>query len=57
MIPSSALLLLTPFAAFLSIMFIHIGMILTFYLLTRFDLLPGLPIPIALSFIPFLLFY
>jgi hypothetical protein len=57
MIPSSALLLLTPFAAFLSIVFIHIGMILTFYLLTRFDLLPGLPIPIALSFIPFLLFY
>ena len=44
-------------SAFLSILLIHIGFISTLYLLKRFEIFPGLPIPVALSLIPYVLFY
>tara|TARA_B100000029_G_scaffold508496_1_gene595519 strand:- start:35058 stop:35885 length:828 start_codon:yes stop_codon:yes gene_type:complete len=57
MIPSSVFLLIDLPSAFLSIFLIHFGLILTLYLLKRFEIFPGLPIPVALSLVPYLLFY
>ena len=57
MIPSSVFLLIDLPSAFLSILLIHIGFISTLYLLKRFEIFPGLPIPVALSLIPYVLFY
>ncbi|MBH58996.1 MAG: hypothetical protein CMO19_01080 [Thaumarchaeota archaeon] len=57
MIPSSVFLLIDLPSAFLSIFLIHLGLILTLYLLKRFEIFPGLPIPVALSLVPYLLFY
>ena len=57
MIPSSVFLLIGLPFALLSIFFIHMGMILTIYLLKHFEMFPGLPIPVFLSLIPYLLFY
>ena len=57
MIPSSVFLLIGLPFAFLSLFLIHIGIILTLYCLKRFEIFPGLPIPVLLSLIPYLLFY
>ena len=57
MIPSSVFLLIGLPFAFLSLFLIHIGIILTLYFLKRFEIFPGLPIPVFLSLIPYLLFY
>ena len=55
MIPSVALLLSDLFVAFVIIFVISIGIHLTLYFLRKFDLFPGLPIPIFLSIFTLLL--
>ena len=57
MIPSSIFLLIDLQSAFLSILFVHVGLVSTLYLLKRFEIFPGLPIPVTLSLIPYVLFY
>ena len=57
MIPSSIFLLIDLQSAFLSILFVHVGLISTLYLLKRFEIFPGLPVPVTLSLIPYVLFY
>ena len=55
MIPSVALLLSNLFVAFIIIIVISIGIHLTLYFLRKFELFPGLPIPIFLSIFTLLL--
>ena len=55
MIPSVALLLSDLFVAFIIIIVISIGIHLTLYFLRKFELFPGLPIPIFLSIFTLLL--
>ena len=57
MIPSSIFLLIDLQSAFLSILFVHIGLVFTLYLLKHFEIFPGLPVPVTLSLIPYVLFY
>ena len=57
MIPSSIFLLIDLQSAFLSILFVHVGLVFTLYLLKHFEIFPGLPIPVTLSLIPYVLFY
>jgi len=49
MLPSLALFYLTPLISFSTILVIDIGVVVTFYLLSRRKLLPGLPIPMLLG--------
>ena len=57
MIPSSIFLLIDLQSAFLSILFVHVGLVFTLYLLKHFEIFPGLPVPVTLSLIPYVLFY
>ena len=57
MIPSSVFLLIDIQSAFLSILFVHVGLVFTLYLLKHFEIFPGLPVPVTLSLIPYVLFY
>ena len=57
MIPSSIFLLIDLQSAFLSILFVHVGLVSTLYLLKHFEIFPGLPVPVTLSLIPYVLFY